>query len=536
MNMIHGEAWPGVEDSLVVFATQFWKAYVDYIADEMDEKGPEHTQYLEGPRATVIEVAKVFVTRLHPPSPAILAEWDDDDHLKYKDWRDDVFEFMERAIVVSDQNLFDMLVKRAMFSIEMSDWGVVDACLSCLISVADHFAPDPEGTRLLLNVISSRLFERLSSPDPDIPWTIKRTTVKLVANYAVFFQKNSKCLPEVLVFLLHAVETSNAENAKYADAAAKTLHTICLECREWLRDDVDELVRRCANTLLHPSVSSYQKQKILAALATVIGGMASEESKIGPLMTLIEFIERELNLAVEHIKGGRLSDGEALGTSSLECLAAIGKALEEEKSITVDLTAEDSKDASNQGRPESGQGAAAIQQRVLSCFNIVRLLPNQGDAMEAACEIIRSGLEADGPGPFVFPTSVVIEFIEQANLNTPRVEAFLKTACAFVSSHSRRTQTYIPEEMARVCRTVCKIVLELSNPDYDPALAQICIDIFNRLLVRYTQVLNQLPSEELGAVFTFITQCLSTSGPNLKRITAEFLVSLLISGPLILSA
>src|SRR5205807_3893491 len=124
-----------------------------------------------------------------------------------------------------------------------------------------------------------------------------------------------------------------------------------------------------------------------------------------------------------------------LGVSTLQCLVAIGKGLQAPDDIPIILASE----GREQGPPSfwEQERGLAIQRRILHILQtLVGSLAQDGEIIDAACAVFRTGFAETTPGPFVFPPGVVTEFLlERANRGV-RVETVLSTASTMVSSHS----------------------------------------------------------------------------------------------------
>ena len=131
-----------------------------------------------------------------------------------------------------------------------------------------------------------------------------------------------------------------------------------------------------------------------------------------------------------------------------------------------------------------------MQQRIMNiCQSALQLLPHNGEVVEGVSKVLRCGFVENEPGPFVFPTSYNIAFLEQCTPSTPNLEAVLAMICTLVQQYSRSNHPRIDDEVTKIYRKVVSLVQLVGEPSRDPGVAQSCIDVFQRMNGRYTNVL-----------------------------------------------
>lgn len=497
---------------------------VDLVVDSSDADLP----WLQQVRADLMNAVKCYILKLRPPPPEVVAEWDDENTDSWEFFRDNIGDFLESVNSIPDTQLLRNFVTFAMEVLPTKQWLNLEALLFCLNSVSDSFDMGDENRQALSILMSSSLFGDMSDNNTDIPVRVKRAVMKLIDGYSSFIKKNANYLPPVLTFLFTTLGTAAADQTRLTDTAAKSFESLCSSCRRTLTPHLGELLQQCPRALSGPAANAYQKEKIMAALASVIEALPSEEAKAVPLIALIEVVEQDLNAAVSLIQAGNTEEGEVIGTTALQCLASIGKGIQAPDDTTIDVDSDDDASRNNAAQIKASfwtaDAGSAVQQRILSCFNIVSYLHNAGDAIDAACSVLRSGLQETVPGPFVFPPSATVLFVQKASISTPRIEAIITTACTFVSAHSRRNTPHLSDEVLAVYTTVSTVMRELGDPTNDPQLAQICVDFLQRLLGSYIDVLLAPSDNEIADVFNFALKCLTGEAPMLKRNAANFFV------------
>ncbi|KAG9575937.1 ARM repeat-containing protein, partial [Aureobasidium melanogenum] len=457
------------------------------------------------------------------------SEWDEDNVDHWQFFRDNISDFFDQVNNVPETHLLSNMVVLATNVLPARHWLHLEAIIFSINCISDSIALSDENIQALSALIGSSLFSDISSNSADVPNKLKRAAMTLVDRYSSFIKKNPQFLPPVLTFLFTILGSTPADRVKLADASAKSLEQLCSSCRKSLTPHLDELLRQCPQALSGPSANSYQKEKIMAALASIIQALPTEEAKAAPLISLIEVIENDLNTAIATLNKGNVEDSEVLGTSALQCLASIGKGIQALTNDVIDVDSDDEEgndDSAAMGNFWTSQAGVEIQNRIVQCINIVEYLHNPGDAMDAACAILRAGLKETKPGPFVFPPSATVAFISKAQISTPRIEAIIGTACSFVSNCSRKSAPHMFDEMSAVYQRVALVMQQLGDPANDPQLAQLCIDFMQRLLVSYIDVLLSPSDDEIAATLQFVINCMVGNAPMLKRNACSFFVSL----------
>ncbi|KAH0354519.1 ARM repeat-containing protein, partial [Aureobasidium melanogenum] len=528
--LLRAPGYPAEDDQVILNVTEFWIEYAETIADTLMDAAEDEIPFLAIVRNDLMQAVQTYIPKLQAPPLAEMTEWDEDNVDHWQFFRDNISDFFDQVNNVPETHLLSNMVVLATNVLPACQWLHLEAIIFSINCISDSIALSDENIQALSALIGSSLFSDISSNSTDVPNKLKRAAMTLVDRYSSFIKKNPQFLPPVLTFLFTILASTPADRVKLADASAKSLEQLCSSCRKSLTPHLDELLQQCPQALSGPSANSYQKEKIMAALASIIQALPSEEAKAAPLISLIQVIENDLNTAIATLNKGNLEDSEVLGTSALQCLASIGKGIQALTNDVIDVDSDDEEgndDIAATGNFWTSQAGIEIQNRIVQCINIVEYLHNPGDAMDAACAILRAGLKETKPGPFVFPPSATVAFISKAQISTPRIEAIIGTACSFVSNCSRKTAPHMFDEMSAVYQRVALVMQQLGDPANDPQLAQLCIDFMQRLLVSYIDVLLSPTDDEIAAALQFVINCMVGNAPMLKRNACNFFETLL---------
>lgn len=524
---IRGPGYPGDEDEIIIPVTDFWTDYAQYVVDEFEmSSSADDLPWLNVAKERLMRAAASYLLKLRAPPTSEITSWDESTKERWNSFREDVSDMLQSIVALPDTGLLKELVNYALNVLPTRQWLDLEAVLLCLNAVADTAPLMKENDNVLAALMGSTMFQDFSNSSNDIPARAKRQLMRLLDCYSAFVKRRTEFLPAILTFLLSTLASASATQNSLGDAAARSLKSLCSSCRRPLTQHLNELLQQTPQALTGSSTNTYQKEKVMSALASVVQALPTEEGKAQPLTILLEMVENDLNQAMGYISQGNNEVGEGVGTSALQCLASIGEGMQDTTGdVAVDLESEQAPSLSDPRNFWNSSAGQAVQQRILNCFNIVDHLQNQGDAIDAACSVLRAGLKETAPGPFVFPPSVTAGFVSKGRLNTPRVEAMLITGCAFVSANSRHATNRLVSEVHQIYQAAVSIIQELGQPGNDPGLAEICIDLTERLLARYVDVLLSISDEELGAVFNFTLRCMVGEAPILKRLAANFFVS-----------
>ncbi|KAG9662166.1 ARM repeat-containing protein, partial [Aureobasidium melanogenum] len=528
--LLRAPGYAAEDDQVILNVTEFWIEYAETIADTLMDAAEDEIPFLAIVRNDLMQAVQTYIPKLQAPPLAEMSEWDEDNVDHWQFFRDNISDFFDQVNNVPETHLLSNMVVLATSVLPTRQWLHLEAIIFSINCISDSIALSDENIQALSALIGSSLFSDISSNSADVPNKLKRAAMTLVDRYSSFIKKNPEFLPPVLTFLFTILGSTPADRVKLADASAKSLEQLCSSCRKSLTPHLDELLQQCPQALSGPSANSYQKEKIMAALASIIQALPTEEAKAAPLISLIEVIENDLNTAIATLNKGNVEDSEVLGTSALQCLASIGKGIQALTNDVIDVDSDDEEgndDSAATGNFWTSQAGVEIQNRIVQCINIVEYLHNPGDAMDAACAILRAGLKETKPGPFVFPPSATVAFISKAQISTPRIEAIIGTACSFVSNCSRKSAPHMFDEMSAVYQTVALVMQQLGDPANDPQLAQLCIDFVQRLLVSYIDVLLSPSDDEIAAALQFVINCMVGNAPMLKRNACNFFETLL---------
>lgn len=119
-----------------------------------------------------------------------------------------------------------------------------------------------------------------------MPFKTQQTALDTLANFELFFERQSKLLPQTLTYLFHCLDNTNLANA-----AAGAIFCVCSSCDEHLVGEVGNFLN-AYRAIQQKDVTV--KEKVIGAITKVIGAMPQANSQIGPLSELLTFIEQDM--------------------------------------------------------------------------------------------------------------------------------------------------------------------------------------------------------------------------------------------------
>ncbi|TKA78591.1 hypothetical protein B0A55_03875 [Friedmanniomyces simplex] len=525
-DILRAPGYPGDEDELSVMSIEFWNTYVEYVNDTVFSQDAEEPppSWLAYAKSILTQLVELLWAKMCTPPANVAKNWTDDEHEGFKEFRLDSTDLMLSIFVVLGKDMLQQLVTLIIQSLDNKKWRAVEAALFCLNALADNVLEDQAGEDILAGVFGSTLFREVGDFSQTIPSQARRTAIDVLGSYGQYIERHAEYLPDTVRFLFASLETG-----LLANTAAKSIAALCSACRSSLTGELGGFLRQYQAFLSGPTSDPYTKEKVIGAIAAIIQALKPESAKVAPLLALLENVEKDVQMAKSYAAEADMDGAETLGVMGLNCLANIGKNLQQPEDVPINIYDDDEQRPGQPGFWESEQ-AKGVQQRIMGCFSVLEVLGNDGDAIEAACQVLRSGFAETEPGPFVLPASITVSFLQQCSVTTPRLESVLSTACILITQHSKSGSNRIPTEVNAICEQVAAFIQQLGHSSQDPSIAQGCIDVFCRLVPYYIHlpfVHGSALSQQLPAVLNFTLHAIESPDIFPRRSAAEFWAKLI---------
>ena len=485
LDILAAEGYPGDDDQLSIQSIEFWNTYIEYVNDTLyskDEDQPDPA-WLNQAKYVMDKVVELLWKKIWTPPNEVAKGWDDAESDGFKEFRLDSTDLMLSIFVLRGKDMLHQLVTLALHSLEARQWRAVEAALFCLNTLSDNVLEDAENEKIVGGIFRSNLFLEIADFSQGIPSQARRTAIDMLGSYGQYIERHAEFLPHTLRFLFASLEM-----AGLANAAAKSIASLCSTCRANLTGELPGFLSQYQRFLESKTSDPYTKEKVIGAIAAIIQAMSPESAKAQPLLALLRNVEEDSAAAKKYAAGGDVEMTEVMGITALECLASIGKGMQVPDDLPIDIYEEDEKPPEQQNYWDTEEGQA-VQQQIVGCFSVLQVVGTYSAAIEAACHVLRSGFTETQPGPFVLPTSVTVNFLQQCTIHTPQVDSVLSVACMLITQHSKKDSRRIDEEAKAIYTSVAGFIQSLGQSSNDPGTACGCIEILTRLMPYYTHIL-----------------------------------------------
>ncbi|KAM3417175.1 hypothetical protein BST61_g5436 [Cercospora zeina] len=483
MAILKAPGYPGDDDEASLHSIEFWNTYIEYVNDVTYSSPSIKTPlvWVSSARATCMTLTNLLWQKMRTPDAETAKDWTDAESEGFKEFRMDASDLMLSIYVFMGAEMLQSLVTIIIKALEQQQWPELEAALFCINTLADNVLEDSDAESMLTPIFRSSLYRVVGDFSQSMPTQARRTAVDTLGSYGAYIERHAEFLPDTLRFLF-----ASLENPGLYLSAAKSIAELCSTCRNSLTGELDGFLAQYNNFAQGETIEPYTKEKVIGAIAAIVQAVQPESAKAGPLSALFDIVD---GMVANARAAPNPELAEELCVSAVDCLAAVGKNMQSEDDAPIDLYEDDAAPATKDTYWQTAEGQA-IQQRILSiCQNVLQILPQNSEVVEGVCKVLKSGFVETEPGPFVFPPSYNIAFLEQCTPSTPNLESVLAMICTLVQQYSRSNHPRIDEEINRIYSRVISFVQLLGEPSRDPGVAQSCIDVFNRLIGRYTNIL-----------------------------------------------
>jgi hypothetical protein len=437
VGLLAAEGYAVNEDKIFVPALEFWQTFVETMIDfTYSVEDMKRPQWFPTATVHVMQAVHNCWRKIQFPPSAEFNSWDSVDRTGFKDARRDVADLLENLYIISGISILSVFIDLAQQSMSKGNWAELEASLTCLANYADCIWEDPERDAYLERVFNPSLWEIFSRPVAEIPTRALQAFLVLVEGHAGWFSEHADSLPKALNLAFGAIGSP-----ALAKSASEMLVKLCGDCRTILIPELGSFLQHFSN-MAHTSLDGRVKESTIQSIASIIQAIPNESFQVAPLEQLLNFIdvdiEQCLRLLSSDSSAGTTPDSSSalgndykkalgLGVTALRCLEAVAKGLQVPEDQPVDL------EKKITTFWVDGNGSI-IQQRIISMMTtIYDAFRNQGDVVEAFCHIFRAGF-VERSGPFLFPPSIVAQFLMKADFQSPRLSLVISTTCSLVSS------------------------------------------------------------------------------------------------------
>ena len=423
--------YPVSEDEVCSPAVEFWTTYVEHLTDVMFENKKETSAWMGQALEYVIKAIEACWSKIRYPTPDVIATWDSDIRNGFSNFRADIEDLIQSSFPLLGIGIFERFIQLAISSLSNQAWLELEATLFCINALSDAVSEDGVGDEPLSVLFNSQLFVCMSNEAFAIPTKTQQTALSLIHRYTNFFERHTEHLPAMLNFLFGAIRFPTLANG-----ASKAISAICSSCRKALVGELGPFLQQYSIMVNSPHVeSNTAKEHVTGAIAAIIQALPTEAEQVRALSELLQFVEADVRHFLTLMNANNIEEAQAVGLCVLRCLVSMGKGLQFPDDIPVDLD----NDVSSNSIWLREEGLL-IQSRIVQCFkSVFEPMRNDGDIVEATCQILRCGFTETNPGPFVFPPHVTGNLVTSSTLNTARLGYILGTAGILLSRSSKKS-------------------------------------------------------------------------------------------------
>ena len=431
LDLMACQGTPGIEDSISPELMRFWRKYINYVQSSVcaGNGDLERNPWVRDAYQMILKVVEACWAKSCWPDSDFDFHMDPEEDTSFNDFRDDVRYLYQAAYLTFGLDLFNIFREFAISAYQNARWAHLEASIFGFNALSDSFVNQDEigvegeeedrGIRVgsvLSKVFSSGVFGDLTNITPYMASKVKLERLDMLHNYAAFFNKGSQFLPELLDSLFVTLK-----DPSFACSASKAIRSIGLSCRKNLASELGSFLEQYRTLFAYEFTLGYVKENVIGAIAAIIQALPHEQDKGPPLQTLLECTANDQTLGID-LLSTNVAKGRFKVVRALRCLVAMGKSLQVPDGLPIDV--EDSVIS----YWSHGHGKDLQNGLISMIGQATSLLHQDGEVIEAICQILRTGYNESRPGLFVFAPVVTVEFVQSAKLNTARLAYLFETA------------------------------------------------------------------------------------------------------------
>lgn len=417
------EGVPGIDDPVCQIALEKINEMVEGFTDW---EGNRAAQGLL--QSITIDACQAVLVKVRLPPEQMSSDtqnWDADERAKFQDFRYDVQDYFQSAFTLLGNGLIEEIVKTVLLSEHPPNWSRFEAGIFSLTAFSDAMSSEPEVyDELITTVLNSPGWLSILESSPDIPDRARQTGIRFITENVVYLQRH----PDRLVLMLSFLFSSLHLHASSV-SASRAIYNLCDSHRGVLAEGLPQFMAALGSI---SDAGEAERHRIYAAVAAIIEALPQEESKVAPLLDLLDAASGPLSSL--QVDPGNWQETLRICTDMMQSLAWIGKGLRAPSDVPVEL------DGSVQDRPSfwiDGPGQT-VQASVLARYgSVMQTVNKHADSIfvEACCDFIRSGFTEEHPSPFKFPDQVGLNLLASLiNLDNPNIDSTMACASSFMAS------------------------------------------------------------------------------------------------------
>ena len=462
--LIECQGIPTVDESISPDLLQFWMNYIDFMqssSSTLDDNAKLH--WVKNANQMMLKAVEAYWRKICWPDGDYALPKDSDNEINFIRFRNDVEDLFQAAFLTFGVDLFRLFQDYANSSYRKNEWAPFGASLFGFNALSDSAAGDYlAAEEVLSEVFSSEIFGDLTAITPYMAAKVKRERLSMLRNYSGFFEGRGQYLPDILNSLFLTLR-----DPEFAGQASGVILSIGLSCRKSLASMLLPFLEEYKILFTNDNVGEHVLENTTGAISAIIQAFPREEDKGLHLRTLLECIANHHSLGMSLLRTENVR-GQYKVLCALRCLASMGKSLQAPDDVSDDTE----KLTSSYWSHSYGQ---SLQRAIIYIIGqTTSVLAQDGDIIEASCQILRTGFNESKPGLFVFAPAVTVEFVRSATLDTAKLSYVFETASMMLAKQAQppeedeiqRAAYNILEHARRLTETIDG--MQSHNPDFKP--------------------------------------------------------------------
>ena len=439
---------PGIDDSITPGLIRFWSKYIDHVQNSVcaEDGNLDNITWVHDAYQMMSKVVEAYWRKSCWPDGKYSFQLDSEAETSFIRFRANVKTLFQAASRTFGLDIFKAFTLFAISSHHNAQWALFEASIFAFNAVSDSLVVKSEGDieseeedkgttveEVLSGFFSSGVFGDMMAITPHMASKVKLQRLDMLHKYAVFFNNRSQYFPELLTSLFVSLK-----DPELANSASKAIRSIGLACRKSLAPELGTFLQQYAALFALYPTKSLVKENVMGAIAAIIQALPTEEEKGHPLRILLEYTANHQAQGIELIYTD-FAKGRFRTVCTLRCLVAMGNSLQ----VPKELQLPDDDLASGETVStywSHGPGKALQDGLVTMMSQATNALFQDGEAMEAICNILRAGYNESRPGLFVFAPAVTVEFVQSARINTARLAYVFETAGIMLAKQDKPVQ------------------------------------------------------------------------------------------------
>ncbi|ANZ74666.1 BA75_01431T0 [Komagataella pastoris] len=384
----------------------FWNQLADIYLDEEDilKQKPTWSETQSKVQTILSKLAEIYWRDCHISGDF---DYDDEDEMQdFVSYRRDIADFYETVYPILKMPLFEHLVSNIVSNLStpnnnsLQTIADIESSLFLIQTLACNFNEDnatSEIYSLLKSLLDSGLFETVIQSNNKL---LVKTCIQFLTSMDFFYssQLGEPYLESTLRFLL---STPN----EHQIIASKAISSICNDCRISLAPVLPTFKLLIDQIVVDPEVKPIIRERIIYSYSSIVQGIRSPSDQANLIHSLLNGI---ISKAIKVQSEPKLIDYLQSLLSSIE---EIGKAMRLPSDVNDWYTPEE-RDAVYAYWIEDPLHIKKQITEVVRQFMILNPLTSENYLINEICTgILKAGLTEAIPGPFVFDTYTIIEFL-----------------------------------------------------------------------------------------------------------------------------